>query len=302
MSMGFESRPSCELCGSEKGKVIFSRPFTDPVLWEYLDRYYEHRLPRAVVEKEGYEVRHCPQCGFIWQSRVLDGEGMEALYGRWIDARASLAKRTSATVAYPRMFARDVARISSLVQKDPARVQVLDFGMGWGHWCLMAKAFGYQVAGVELSEERVAYARDVLGIRVVPSLADVPNGSVDYVHCEQVLEHVRDPLAVLRDLVSRLTPSGYVRIGVPDGSHALRELRSASWCATKGPLQPLEHINTFTPKTLVALAARAGLVLKKMIPLPLGRTENLVDVSFLPDALYLSLFRTHLLFQKVLKH
>jgi len=38
---------------------------------------------------------------------------------------------------------------------DPEKLYFLDAGMGWGSWCLMAKAFGVNIYGIELSRHLI---------------------------------------------------------------------------------------------------------------------------------------------------
>jgi 2-polyprenyl-3-methyl-5-hydroxy-6-metoxy-1,4-benzoquinol methylase len=115
----------------------------------------------------------CDVCGFMWQAYVLDPLGMHLLYEHWISAEESLAKRTHADVTLFEQYAREVARISRILGGNPHRIRVLDFGMGWGFWCRMASAFGYEVEGLDLSEARRKYARE-RGVRVVDRLPTEP--------------------------------------------------------------------------------------------------------------------------------
>jgi 2-polyprenyl-3-methyl-5-hydroxy-6-metoxy-1,4-benzoquinol methylase len=133
---------------------------------------------------------------------------------------------------------------------------LLDFGMGWGAWCRMAQAYGYSVAGFELSQQRREHAR-AWGIRVIDSLESPER--YDYINCHHALEHVPDPHQTLARLVAALAPGGLVRLSVPEGREMEQRLREPGWCAEKDALHPLEHLNCFTSDTLARLAARAGL-------------------------------------------
>jgi SAM-dependent methyltransferase len=141
--------------------------------------------------------------------------------------------------------------------------------MGWGAWCRMAQAYGFRVAGFELSQRRRTHAR-AWGIRVLDSLAGPER--FDYVNCHHALEHVPDPYATLVELAAVLAPGGILRLSVPDGREMETRLRAAGWRAQKDALHPLEHLNCFTSDTLARLAERAGL---RFAPEPAPATSPL---------------------------
>jgi SAM-dependent methyltransferase len=120
----------------------------------------------------------------------------------------------------------------------------------------MAQAYGYRVAGFELSPRRQQHAR-AWGIHVIDSLESLER--YDFVNCHQTLEHVPDPLATLARLVEALEPGGLLRVSVPDGLGMEQQLAAPGWRAGKDALHPLEHLNCFTGSTLARLAARVGL-------------------------------------------
>jgi SAM-dependent methyltransferase len=77
---------------------------------------------------------------------------------------------------------------------------VLDLGCGSGGFARAAADRGAQVTGVDLDAEAVALAAAAVpeGTFLVRSAQDPPRGPFDVVAAVQLLEHVRDPVAVLR--------------------------------------------------------------------------------------------------------
>jgi SAM-dependent methyltransferase len=253
---GFVLRAACPVCEAQYHRVLRSLPFTAPEVWSFLERYYEGRIARADLGEALYEIRRCAACGFLWQAYHLDADGMLRLYEEWISAEESLAKKTRADLSLFDGYAREAASIARRLGRKPCDLRVLDFGMGWGAWCRMAQAYGYQVAGLELSQRRRQHAR-AWGIRVIDSLETLER--YDYVNCHHALEHVPDPHATLARLVEALAPGGLLRVSVPDGLGMEQQLSQPDWRAGKDSLHPLEHLNCFTGATLARLAARAGL-------------------------------------------
>jgi hypothetical protein len=96
---------------------------------------------------------------FIYQDPILDNGGMQALYQDWIDNEQSLRKKQGAG---PSLFKRYASQIQTLLRMLPGRadrLRLLEYGMGWGYWSRMAQAYGLDVTGFELSDERREYAR-----------------------------------------------------------------------------------------------------------------------------------------------
>ena len=101
---------------------------------------------------------------------------------------------------------------------------IVDFGCGLAQLSLqMAQAAGRRLVGIEQSEEQLARAErhELLDLRrgdvTSPPLHDGEWGSFDLAHARFVLEHVREPLAVVRLMVRAVRPRG--RVVLQDDDH-----------------------------------------------------------------------------------
>lgn len=271
MTKNFIFRPYCELCQSDEKQILLSREFYHPSVWEFLATYYEGRINKHDLADGKYEIAKCSKCGFIWQTYILNDELIDKLYSVWISPEQSFIKKNQADVTLYSAYAREVEYISFLLNKKPFEINVLDFGMGWGYWCLMAKAFRYNVSGLELSQERTDFAREN-AINVI-GWSDISSDRFDFINAEQVFEHLSNPLETLKSLVRSLRKGGFIRISVPDGKEIEQELRNPEWKASKNAIQPLEHIDCFTHETLLRFGELADLKAKQ--PLPLLHRYNL---------------------------
>lgn len=279
-SPAFRRREACELCGSTARQTLLRRPLAAPPLAGFLERYYRGRLPTEVLRRGSYEMARCLQCGFLWQVEVLDDAGLRLLYEEWIDPEASLRAKTEADAALLAGYARQVELMLRLVGKPAATTSALDFGMGWGHWCRIARAYGVDAVGLETSVRRREHAASY-GVPTVESLDRLTGGSIDLINAEQVFEHVPEPRALLTEAVRALRAGGIVRLSVPNATAAARRLARSDWVPRKDALQPLEHINGFTPRTLRRLATAAGL---EPLPQPFQPGQGLLGKSYRPGA------------------
>jgi len=252
-------RPTCPACGSGRRRSILRCRFLDRPVLDFVEVKFAGRPFADRLAHHHYELLECEQCLLIYQLAVPQGSFLTELYDDWLnidDGRESGGR----TIEMPRAveMAREVASIVRTLGVPSKEVRLLDFGMGWGHWCATAQALGCQSAGWDLSPQRRAHARS-LGVRVPESEDALQAMQFDAINSEQVLEHVIDPAATVRRLLPTLRPGGIVRIGVPDGRHVKAGLDSLNWADVRRsrafmrhlmPITPLIHINTFTATSL----------------------------------------------------
>ncbi len=259
-----QERPTCGVCGTGNPRRLWRVDFDDLDVWNFIKKYYIDRVPKACVEGKAYELVECATCGFIWQYRVLCPEDMTRLYEEWILPELSLQKKSAADILLFAGYAAEVQCVATLLKKKPGEIRVLDFRMGWGFWCLMARAWGYRVSGFEFSQSRNAFARKN-GTEVLENYEEIRKRKFDFINVEQVFEHLIEPLQALKILVQSLNDDGIIRIATPNGADMKNKLRNPNWRPGKDCLDPMEHINCYSRSVLIDLARRAGL---RMIPPP----------------------------------
>jgi SAM-dependent methyltransferase len=101
---------------------------------------------------------------------------------------------------------------------------IVDFGCGLAQLSLqMALAAGTRLVGIERSEEQLARAErhELLDLRrgdvTAPPLQEGEWGTFDLAHARFVLEHVGEPLRVVRHMVRAVRPGG--RVVLQDDDH-----------------------------------------------------------------------------------
>lgn len=171
--------------------------------------------------------------------------------------------------------------------------RVLDLGCATGYLAEALGAAGCTVSGVEYVPEAAEKARPFLDRLVVADLneldlvAEFGAGSFDTLVFGDVLEHLIDPLAVLRGAVPLLAPGGSVVISIPNVTHgSLRlALLQGRWQYTETGLLDRTHVRFFTRRSLLELLASAGLAsvdFRRTTADPLG-VEVRIDPENLPD-------------------
>jgi 2-polyprenyl-3-methyl-5-hydroxy-6-metoxy-1,4-benzoquinol methylase len=261
----FIRRSSCPVCDSEDLKNRYCESYESDEIKTYLNDFY---IPQGGVEHEflkatDYSLMHCSNCDLVFQENIPNDDLMFKLYEQWIKADIILKQQNEYPLWYYETYSNQIIDIISFFKKQPSELRLLDFGMGWGKWCLMAKAFGCNVYGLELSEARIDYA-EKNGIEVL-SEVELTNHEFDYINTDQVFEHIPNPNETLQGLLKRLKPDGVIKISVPNGNSIDEVLKHMDWNAKKvepnslNAVAPLEHINCFKTKTILTLAKQFDL-------------------------------------------
>lgn len=106
----------------------------------------------------------------------------------------------------------------------------IDVGCGAGLLCEPLARMGAKVTGVDAAAENIAAARHhAAGIRLdidyhAGELSSLPEGTFDLVTSMEVIEHVADKRAFVRELVSRLAPGGLMILSTPNRTAASKLL------------------------------------------------------------------------------
>lgn len=142
----------------------------------------------------------------------------------------------------------------------PPPAKLLDVGCGAGQWLLRATCAGYRATGIDLDPRAVAFARDDLGLdaREMPLEKLPAENRFDVITLFGILEHVEEPVALLRAARERLTPGGEIVIGVPNTASLHRVVSRLGPHDWDMFLEP-GHLYHYDASTLSKVAARAGL-------------------------------------------
>lgn len=257
--MKFIERTGCECCGGKNISSVLDVRYTDLTMLSFLDKYYDGNILKEDLEDARFSIENCADCGFLFQKYILDGESSSYFYNDVISGAASLQKREKAASSYFEGLASSVKAVRYFFpEKSPRSLKVLDFGMGWGHWALMAKAFGYDAYGAELSKDRIDFAKS-LGVSVVGDVRE-SDESYDFINTDQVFEHLDHPFLVAEMLAARLNKGGVLKVFTPSSRGVLDKLKSGAWSPAKDAIQPIEHINCFAGASMDILFSRVGLV------------------------------------------
>ena len=156
---------------------------------------------------------------------------------------------------------------------DPTSA-VLEAGCGTGATGALALKRGRagRYVGIELFESAAARARNVLSEVVVGDVEaiepDWQPAEFDALILSEVLEHLREPWAVLRKLSRFVRPGGLVLASSPNISHwrVVRELVNGRFPLDDQGVFDRTHMRWFTPESFVEMFEGAGFAVDRVRP------------------------------------
>ena len=171
--------------------------------------------------------------GFGYVDYEVDKEPMRPVFLRYLDILSNIGKSNG---------------------------KLLDIGAATGFFIQLAKARGFDVTGVELSDFAAEIGRKK-GLNIITGdllVQSFPEKHFDVITMFDVLEHVPRPKELIKEVSRILKDGGLVVINTPDAE--------SLWAKALGPrwqlIMPPEHINYFSPKNLGNYLTKNGFEIK----------------------------------------
>jgi 2-polyprenyl-3-methyl-5-hydroxy-6-metoxy-1,4-benzoquinol methylase len=214
---------------------------------------------RPYCTKLGLTIVECRRCGLVYTNPRLRADDSEKRYSADYFRNEYLPSVRPPPGTDEGQFLDDRFRpsIALLARCGTARGRLLEIGTGAGFFLKAAARAGWDAHGLELSAEAAAYARDTLGLDVRQCAAEempFEPGSFDAAAMFEVIEHLRDPMAVIRAARRAVRPGGVLVLSTPNLRALSRWMLGEQWAV----LSPVEHLYYFTEHTLEAVLTAAG--------------------------------------------
>ncbi|MGL4648521.1 MAG: class I SAM-dependent methyltransferase, partial [Caldilineaceae bacterium] len=230
----------CDLCGSPS-QLAYAQPA------DYL-------MARPDVRAR---LVQCTRCGLVYQSPrptlAEIGEHYPAGYESYNDYRS---QKTNPLLRMA--YDYGMRKRTRYITRRKAGGRLLDVGCAAGVFLVaMRELGGWEVEGVELDAATADYARRTYGLTVhtgTLEAARLPSAHYDVVTLFDVLEHLHQPTAALREVRRLLRPGGTLVLRVPNLDSWDARLFGEAWAGLDAP----RHLYVYGPKTLSATLEAAG--------------------------------------------
>lgn len=282
---GLQSIELCPVCGSSARRLMYadladSVFFAAPGGWNlyecgtchsgYLD-------PRPTPETLPLAYRN-----YYTHDATPDWDAHHALPRRFVHALANgyrnrrFRANLTPSLRIGRLF-RHIPSLRDRLDRNlrhlppvPPNSRLLDIGCGDGAFLAKARAIGWDVLGVEPDPIAARRAQDRGLSVIIGSYEEVSGleGQLDVVTLSHVIEHVHDPLALLRKAHALLAPGGQLWIETPNLASWTHQRFQAAW---RG-LEPPRHLVLFTWQSLRRALSQSGFVHVEFRPAPFSST------------------------------
>jgi SAM-dependent methyltransferase len=220
--------------------------------------------PAKVIERGSHllmRVLRCRRCDLVYSDENLDAADLTAFYEKMgdiyefytYDEAAAIEDKTATIEKYA----------------GSKRGRLLDVGCARGDLLHSLRQCGFDCYGVDISAGAVAIGRKQYGLTLFAGTleaANYPDAFFDWVSAGDVIEHLQNPLGMIREIARILAPGGRAIIEVPCESTIFRPVARTMFRLSggriRGPLDKLYnpfHLYYFSPKSMQTALERAGL-------------------------------------------
>jgi 2-polyprenyl-3-methyl-5-hydroxy-6-metoxy-1,4-benzoquinol methylase len=213
---------------------------------------------RPVWREGEYDLVRCPTCELVYVGNPPDDRELERLYSFESGFHTELASNSDDQNSASRENALHHLEVIARTQR-PGRL--LDVGCATGRFLTAAAERGWQTEGVELNGDTAEIARDAGHEVTIGTLENLgPTEQFDTITMWDVVEHVSDPLSLLKAARERLAPDGRLWLATPnvDGLFPQASLRVAAKVGRWPHPEPPYHLSQFSERTLRHTLDRAG--------------------------------------------
>ena len=225
------------------------------------------------LSQEVFEVLECEQCGLLFTHPRPDPDRIGAYY----ESDAYLSHQENKTGLVPTLYEKvkavNLRRKRKLALDVVKHGRLLDIGCGVGDFLRVVKDQGWDVVGIEPSDQAKSIAAKRLGFTPLdPSDAcNLPEHTFDVITLWHVFEHVDDLHAQMAVFERLLKPGGLLLLALPNYQSFDAKHYKDAWAAWDVP----RHLNHFNKDFLCRAILDNG--------------YNLIDIHGLKwDSFYIS--------------
>ena len=221
--------------------------------------------------KENFVVVRCAECGMMRTNPRPSPEWKASFYD---PQRNGLAEQMGQGFVYapaPDRLPSYQRLLRFVSERVTPAGKLIDIGAASCVFAKFANDAGFDAVACDYSDEALAYGREHYQVTTLQSPAekiDAPDDSFDVVTIFHTIEHLPDPMQVLRELHRILKPGGKIFLETPNYlPHAIMQSQFKlvwpiyKWLTKRQhglPWVPFDHYYHWTPKHLVSALGQVG--------------------------------------------
>lgn len=198
----------------------------------------------------------CPECGLLFlNSRPTLAKIADYYPAGYAAYRLAIDDEKWAIMRWKRR--RNLHHSITAVTQRAQPGRLLDVGCATGNYLAEMRKLGWEVTGVELQEDAAYYARHRFDLEVFTGdllQSQFPAHAFDTITMWDVLEHIHDPVATLKELNRILKPGGWLVFSIPDPESTWTRRFGPAWIGYDAP----RHLYLFYGDNLRRLLTKTG--------------------------------------------
>lgn len=152
-----------------------------------------------------------------------------------------------------------------ILNNNAIKGKVLDVGCGTGNFLGICQKAGWDISGVETSQDARALAIQRTSVQIVDDISKLKDNKYDVITLWHVLEHLHDLNESLSQLKEMLANQGTLIIALPNVASYDSRFYKSFWAGYDVP----RHLWHFSKNSFQRLAQNHGLNVVKIIPMKL---------------------------------
>lgn len=220
------------------------------------------------VSQETFNLVKCNGCSFVLTTPRPDDEHI----GKYYQSENYISHANKAVTLVDKIYlkARDYTlkwklNLANKYYKIHGPKTILDYGCGTGEFLKTCKDNGWNIIGVEPSDDARRQAQGTTASDINKSIESLTQVNINIITLWHVLEHIPDLDAILTQLRERLANNGTIFIAVPNHSSQDGNTYKQYWAGYDVP----RHLWHFSPETMRRLLTKNGLRLEGTLPMKL---------------------------------
>lgn len=219
------------------------QPIEEDIAHAYRE-YYTHKTAPEPVRLEGRGLRQWLKTGYVAAKYKYDFPGVTP------------TQKLAGSIVFALVAGHTSTDYYLMHLRGDSQGRLIEIGFGGGRSLRTLRELGWEVEGVDFDPVAVSQARNDGILAHLGDLTDLEleDAAYDVVTMGHVIEHVFDPLAVLKEAHRILKPGGRLVLLTPNTASLNHRRFGANWVS----LDPPRHLNLFRPSSMELLARRAG--------------------------------------------
>ncbi|MEO6131964.1 MAG: class I SAM-dependent methyltransferase [Saprospiraceae bacterium] len=213
-------------------------------------------IPSLDEKDKSYTYLFFPCCQYYKQDPFLTHEVISKLYEK---EYGHFHKKALFKILSDRVTKQRARRFNKLIRNH----DILEIGSSTGEFLNACRTFGAKsLKGVEISEFASNIAREKFKLDITHSTFEDFNSDKKYdvIFMFHVIEHVKDPVAVIAKCSSLLNKGGTLIMETPNWDSFESQFYGAQWVGWQAPF----HTYLYSPATMRILITKAGIHLDRI--------------------------------------